>query len=215
MFNINKSDTIKTNTLNILNMCYEKAINGLPTSKSCFELADEYLKKHGTPECAIKEFIKWQVAKCTTSGFITSLGGILTLPVAIPANLTTVWYVQLRMIAIIAVLSGFDPTDDDVTTLAFICLTGSSASKVFREAGVNAATKITKNMIGKIPGTILTKINQKVGMRLITKTGTTGIVNIGKAVPVAGGIIGGSIDFVTTKAIAAKAKKIFLLNELD
>lgn len=52
-------------------------------------------------------------------------------------------------------------------------------------------------------------------MRLITKAGTTGIVNLGKAIPVAGGIVGGSIDFVTTKAIAAKAKKIFLLNELD
>lgn len=205
----------KSNILNVLNMCYEKAIDGLPTSKSCYELADEYLKKHKTTERAIKEFIKWQVAKCTTSGFLTSLGGILTLPVAIPANLTTVWYVQLRMIATIAVLSGFDPTDDDVTTLAFICLTGSSASKVFRESGVKVATKITKNMIGKVPGAVLTKINQKVGMRLITKAGTTGIVNLGKAIPVAGGIVGGSIDFVTTKAIAAKAQKLFFLNILD
>lgn len=216
VFNMDKSNAIETNkVLNVLNICYEKAVDGLPTSKSCYALANEYLEKHKTPERAIKEFIKWQVAKCTTSGFVTSLGGILTLPVAIPANLTTVWYVQLRMIATIAVLSGFDPTDDDVRTLAYICLTGSSATKVFKEAGITTVTKITKNMIGKIPGTVLTKINQKIGMRFITKFGTTGAVNLGKAIPVVGGIVGGGIDLVTTKVIAAKAKKIFLLDELD
>ena len=38
----------------------------------------------------LDNFISWQVAKCGTSGFLTGLGGLITLPVAIPANIASV-----------------------------------------------------------------------------------------------------------------------------
>ena len=52
---------------------------------------------------------------------------------------------------------------------------------------------------------MLTKINQKVGFRFITKFGTKGIVNMGKLIPGVGAVIGGSLDLVETKAIGARA----------
>ena len=121
----------------ILDACYDKALKGLPGSNTCYQLAEEYMSKYPDKESAIKAFVNFQIAKCTTSGFLTSLGGLITLPVAIPANLASVWYVQLRMIATIAVMCDYEPSDDAVQTLAYICLTGSSASKILKEAGIN------------------------------------------------------------------------------
>ena len=41
-----------------------------------------------------------------------------------------------------------------------------------------------KKAIQKIPGKALTKINQKIGFRFITKMGEKGIVNLGKMIRV-------------------------------
>ena len=200
---------------NILDKCYEMALDGLPKTPSCYELAKQYTERYHDPDTAIKEFAKWQIAKCSTSGFLTSLGGIITLPIAIPANLTSVIYVQLRMIATIAVIGGYDPSDDKVQTLAYLCLTGSSMSKVCRDAGIKFTNKLTTNAIKKIPGELLKKVNGAVSQRLITKFGTTGIINLGRMVPLAGGIVGASFDFVGTNAIARQAKKVFLDNSIN
>ena len=70
-------------------------------------------------------------------------------------------------------------------------------------------------MVKKIPGEVLTKINQKVGFRLLTKFGTKGIVNIGKMVPVVGGIISGGFDFAETKVIANRAYTMFIDGNFD
>jgi hypothetical protein len=145
----------------ILDACYEKALHGAPGAKSCSQLAEEYLAKYPNPVMAIDEFVKWQVGKCTTSGFFTSLGGISTLPITLPANLTTVWYVQLRMIGTIAAISGYNPSDDEVQSLAYICLAGGSVSKICREAGVQFTNKLTASMLKKNPRSRLYKNQPK------------------------------------------------------
>ena len=66
--------------------------------------------------------------------------------------------------------------------------------------------RFANGLIKKIPGRVLTKINQKVGFRFITKFGTKGIVNMGKLIPGVGAVIG---DLVETKAIGARAYKWF------
>lgn len=198
-----------------LGIAYEKALAGVPTQKNCQDLANEYLTRYEDPRIAAKKFISNQVLICATDGFITSLGGIITIPVTLPVNLTTVWYVQLRMIATIATLAGYDPSDDEVQTLAYICLAGSSASKLCREAGVQFGNKLAISTLKKLPGTLLTKINQKVGFRFLTKFGSKGVVNLVKLVPLVGGAVGGGLDFAGTKLIAARAMKVFFDNDLD
>ena len=201
--------------MEVLNKCYNSAMNGLPGSKPCDVLARDYLDKYKSPTLAAKKLIDAQVAKCTTSGFVTSLGGLITLPVAIPANITSVLYVQMRMIGALAMIGGYDLKNDEVQTMVYLCLVKSSVSDVCKSAGVQVANKMTIAMLKKLPGTVLTKINQKVGFRLLTKFGEKGVVNLVKLVPIAGGVVGGGVDFVGTKLIADKAYKAFLLNEID
>lgn len=97
----------KNAMLKLLDTCYDKALIGLPTSESVYNLADEYCCKYTDPKVAAQKMCNVQVIKCGTSGFITGLGGLITLPVAIPANVASVIYVQLRMIATVAKIGGY------------------------------------------------------------------------------------------------------------
>ncbi len=194
-----------------LDWSYEKAINGLPNTLSAQELAENYLFKHKDVNGAIDALIAWQNTKAGTSGFLTGLGGVITLPVAIPANLASVLYVQIRMVAAIAHMRGYDVKDDQVKTLVFLALTGQAASDILKEFGIRASTLFLKSGIKKIPFEVIKKINQRVGFRLVTKFGSKGLVNLGKMVPLAGGIIGGTVDAIGTNTIGKVAKnKLFI-----
>src|SRR5690625_6746391 len=84
------------NVIQVLDWAYDKALNGLPGNPTVYELADSYLTKHPSIEDAINSLIKWQNTKSATSGFVTGVGGLITLPVAIPANISSVLYIQTR-----------------------------------------------------------------------------------------------------------------------
>lgn len=198
----------------ILDTIYGKALDGIPkVSRSVDALVDDYMSKTDVPEKAAMALVKNQVYKCGTSGFLAGLGGLVTLPVSVPANVSSVLYVQLRMIAAVAKIGGYDITDDHVQTMVYMCLTGTTLSDVVKEAGIVCGTKTLNAAIKKIPGAALIKINQKMGFRFITKFGEKGIVNLGKMVPLIGGVIGGGMDVTSTMVIGRNAIKMFILDE--
>ena len=194
----------------LLDWAYEKSINGIPGTDTAYELAENFMVKHDSTDKAINSLVRWQNTKSATSGFLTGLGGLITLPVAIPANIASVTYVQIRMIAAIAHMRGYDLKDDQVKTFIFVCLTGQSASDILKQAGIKAGTALTKQAIKTIPWEIIKSINKAVGFRLVTKFGEKGVVNLGKAVPLVGGFIGGTVDGVGTNIIGKTAKRVFI-----
>lgn len=202
--------------MKILDNCYEACLNGIPkVSDDVRIVADEYLNKYKNKETACKKMLDNQIIKCTTSGFITGFGGILTLPVSLPANITSVIYVQMRMIACAAYMGGYDLSSDETRTFIYACLAGVAVNGLIKQASLKFGVKFANVLIKKIPGKVLTKINQKVGMRFITKFGTKGIINLGKMVPGVGAVIGGSLDFIETKVIANRAYKWFIENDFS
>ena len=198
----------------LLDLCYARSLDGVPgVSKSVDELANDYLSKYDSIDDAARSLINMQLIKNTTSGVLSGLTGLLTLPVtlaSIPANIANVLYVQMRMVAALAKMGGYDVKSDQVQTMVYVCMTGSAASDLFKEAGMKTAGKLAKSAINKIPGTVCTKINQAVGFRFVTKFGETGIVNLGKLVPVAGAVVGGAFDFTSTRVIANVAYERFI-----
>ena len=162
--------------MKLLDKLYDNSIQGLPkVSPPITQLADDYLSKSENVQTAAQSFINYQIAKCTTSGFITGLGGLITLPIAIPANVGSVLYVQMRMIACLAHMGGYDTNSDQVQTLVYACLAGISLDQVIKQVGIKFGVKFAQGMVKKIPGKVLTKINQKVGFRFLTKFGTSPI----------------------------------------
>lgn len=194
----------------MLDWAYEKSLDGIPGTDSAYEMAENFLSKHDTADQAIDSLIRWQNTKAATSGFLTGLGGIIVLPVTLPANIASVMYVQVRMIAAIAHMKGYDLKDDQVKTFVFVCLTGKSASDILKKTGIQAGNAFAKQAVLRIPGEVIKAINKKVGFRLLTRFGQKGVVNLGKAIPIAGGIIGGTVDGIGTGIIGKTAKKVFV-----
>ncbi|MEH7276499.1 EcsC family protein [Neobacillus vireti] len=194
-----------------LDWSYDKAINGgIPGMDTATELADNYLKKRGSIEEKVNSLIRWQNTKSATSGFLTGLGGIIVLPVAVPANIASVLFVQIRMVAAIAHMGGYNLKDDEVKSFVYLCLAGNGAKEIAKNAGIVIGQKLAINAISKIPSAVIIKINQAVGFRLLTKFGEKGVINLGKAVPLVGGVIGGTVDGITTNVIGNVARNIFI-----
>ena len=197
--------------VSVLNSLYAQTLGGVPGTDNAYELANSYLRESGSINSKVDSLIRWQNTKCATSGFVTGLGGLLTLPVAVAADLSVNVFVQLRMVAAIAHMGGHDIKSDQVRSFAYLALLGGSAGKTLSAAGVQIANKIALNYVKKqISGEVIRKINTAVGAKIITKAGTKGVINLTKAVPIVGGIVGGLIDGVTTNTIGNTAKKIFI-----
>ncbi|WP_421240392.1 EcsC family protein [Aeromonas enteropelogenes] len=200
----------ESKVMQALDWAYEKAVNGVPGLDSASELAESYMSKGGSLLEQSNSLIRWQNTKAGTSGFLTGLGGIITMPVTIPANITSVLYVQIRMIAAIAYIGGHDLNDDRVKSLVYACLAGNAAKDILKDIGIVVGTKLTTNAIKNISGKTIIAINQKVGFRLLTKFGEKGVINLGKAIPLVGGIIGATFDSIGTNVVGNVARDTFI-----
>ncbi|THH68239.1 MULTISPECIES: EcsC family protein [Enterobacteriaceae] len=198
--------------MKFLDYAYEKAVDGvgIPGMDTASELAESYLSEEGTLVEQIDSLIRWQNAKSATSGFITGLGGFITMPVAIPANVSSVIFVQVRMVAAIAIMCGFNVNDDRVKTIVYACLAGNGAKELLKDVGITIGRKLTESAIKNISGATLVKINQAVGFRLFTKFGEKGAINLAKGIPFVGGLVGGTFDAVTTNIVGNVARDTFV-----
>ena len=196
--------------MRILDSVYEKALSGAGPIESAYELAEKHMKEGGDRYEQANSLIRWQCAKTGTTGFLTGLGGLITLPVSVPADLISVTFVQTRMIAAIASMGGYDIKDDKVKTLVYCCMAGDGAKEMIKKLGIEFGKRISLQMIQKISGKTLTAINQKVGFRLLTKFGEKGLVNLGKGIPLVGGVIGSIFNTATTNTIGNVARNTFI-----
>lgn len=190
---INKGIIAKT-----LDWAYSKAVSGFTGVDSAYDLGNSYLAQEGSLEDQVDSLIKWQVAKAATSGFVTGLGGVMIMPLTVPANIASVIYVQIRMIAAIAYMGGHDIREDRVKSLIYICMVGNGAKELLKDMSVKAGERLAA------------KIIEKVSTSIASKTGQKSITSLGKAVPVLGGVVGGSYDAITTRVVGKVAKKIFI-----
>ena len=185
-----------------LDWAYARANSVLPGIGSAEDLAAKHLSKTGNSEDAIDDLIRWQTGFAGAAGAVANLGGLLTLPVALPASMASSLLIQLRMVAAVAILRGYDPGDERVKTVSFMCLAGSTGGQAVGEAGMAVGTRL----LSHASGVALTRLKQAVGTRLAARAGTAGIA---KMVPLIGGLVGGAIDAAVTRAVGAVAKQHF------
>ena len=209
------TELTQSKIMKTLDWSYEKAINGVSGLDSAIELSKNYQKGNGSSYDQVNSLIRWQNTKAGTSGFLTGLGGVITLPIAIPANIASVLFVQIRMIAAIAHMAGYDVKDDKVKTMVYVCLTGNAVKEILKEIGIELGSKLVMSAIKGVSSKTITSINQKVGFRLLTKFGEKGVINLGKTVPLLGGIIGATFDSYTTNKIGNMARKVFIVKDSE
>lgn len=206
------SDTLSSGAiLQVLDWAYGKAIDGVPGLESAAELGDEYLRLGPDTEAGVNSLIRWQNTKAATSGFITGLGGMLAMPVMIPANIASVLFLQIRMIAAIAHMGEHGLRDDRVKSLIFACVAGNAAKDILKDVGIELGQQLTIQALKRISSQTINSINQKVGFRLLSKFGEKGAINMGKAVPLLGGLIGATFEAVATNTVGNIARDTFIV----
>ena len=89
------------------------------------------------------------------------------------------------------------------------CWTWSDPHRDGSLVGAKRGTKAAFAALKKLPGRVLIEINKKVGFRLLTKFGTTGVINLGRAVPVVGGGVSAVVNAGGMQTVGRYAKRNF------
>lgn len=150
----------------------------------------------------IDHWIRVAYTQAGAAGFVTNLGGVLTLPVALPANFLGTAAVQMRLIAKIASARGYDLQSDEVKAFVFACLLGNAATDAIKDAGIRIGMRLGP--------ALLQRLNQTVLSRLLARFGALGAVNLTKVVPLLGGMVGGGLDAASTRVVGRMAKRVFV-----
>src|SRR4051794_24930335 len=90
----------------------DRAIHGAGPLDSAAMVAEKHLdEEKGDVDKAIKAIIEVHVRLAGAQGFLTNIGGLVTMPVMVPANIGGLALLQCRMVAAIAHLRGYDVED--------------------------------------------------------------------------------------------------------
>src|ERR687893_165752 len=102
-----------------------RAVDGVGPLPPAAVAADKQLAEQGgNVDRAIHEVIENNVRIAGAQGFVTNLGGLVTMAVAVPANITGLAIIQCRMVAGIAHLRGHDLADPRVRNAILAMLLG-------------------------------------------------------------------------------------------
>jgi hypothetical protein len=142
------------------------------------------------------------------SGFVTNLGGLITIAVAIPANVTGLALLQCHLVATITHLHGYDLDDPRVRNAVLACLLGPHAVKELVRAGdlpsgpMGLATSPVHDpaLDILIAQAVTTELFGRVGGRRMA-------ITVARHVPLLGGGVGGVGDGWSTYRVGRYAER--------
>jgi len=189
----------------------EQGIRGIGPLSSAESLASEYLDdgKYRDDDARVATLVNWEAAKNFTTGFVTGLGGFVTLPMAIPSALAASWVLQARMAAAIARIYGHDLDAERVRTKILLSLAGDVAKEAMKDLGLKVGDKLTQRAVEQIPGRLLVEVNKRIAAKLAAQVGARVALRFPRAVPVFGGVVGGSLDAAVCRKVGRTAKTLF------
>ena len=197
----------------VLDRLYPRAIDGLPVLGTPEAFAARFNDEANSPRERAEKLVNTHIALSSATGFASGLGGWLTLPITLPANLGGVAMLQIHMAASVAALAGKDPSDDLIRSRVLECLIGASpdpASGPVRDAeqetfdriGLKFAEKGLTAAISVAAG--VAKWGAKKAASSVAKR------RLLRGVPLVGGVIGALSDGFTTRQVARNALDMFL-----
>jgi hypothetical protein len=187
----------------------DTGIDGKGPFDSAQKVADVKRAEKPTAEEAVDAVVRAHLKLAAAGGFVTGLGGFVTLPVALPANVLEFYIVATRMVAAIASLRGYDTKQPEIRSAVLLTLVGADADDLLKKAGVVATGRLSNLAAQRLPGPALMVVNKAVGFRLLSTAGKKTLSRFGKGVPVIGGVIGAGLDGYLLKKIADHARHEF------
>ena len=120
----------------LVQLLMDIGVDGVGPLKSAREYAADARSNTRTSEAAVSKVARTTVVRGAIGGFVTSVGGFVTMPVALPLNVAEFYVQATRMVASVAVLRGYDIDDPMVRTAILLTLVGSDADEVLAKAGL-------------------------------------------------------------------------------
>lgn len=186
-----------------------RAIDGVGPFGSAAAAADAHLAECGGDRAAaVSTLIDRHVRGAGMGGFVTNLGGLVTMAVAIPANVTGLALLQCRLVATIAHLHGYDLNDPRVRNAVLACLLGPNTVKELVRSGdlpsgpMGLATSPVHDpaLDTSIAQAVTTEMFGRVGGRRMATT-------IGRRIPLLGSGVGAVGDGVSTYRVGRYAER--------
>lgn len=184
-------------------------IDGAGPFDSAQQVADVATSEQPDAEAAIDKIVASHLKKAAAGGFITGLGGIMTMTVALPANVVEFYLVATRMVAALASVRGYDIRRAEVRSAVLLTLVGADSDDLLKKAGVMSTGRLANLASERLPGPALMALNKGVGFRLASQMGKKGLTRFGKMVPVVGGAVGAGVDTYLLHRIADHARQEF------
>ena len=195
--------------------CKEEEINmAISTTPKEANIPKEYINK------IAKSCIELNTTKVAAISFATGLPGGWWMAAAIPADLAQFYHYIIVVAQKLAYLYGWpnlfddDNEIDDETLLRLTLFIGvMMGSAQASNAITTISKKIAEQALRKLPSRALTKsglykiatqVAKWIGVRLTKSTFAKGV---SKAVPIIGGVVSGSMSYVSFKIMANKLKK--------
>jgi hypothetical protein len=199
-------------TSSFVHQALDKAISGVGPLPSAASAADKQLaEQHGDVERGIHEVIENHVRYAGAQGFVTNIGGLVTMAVTVPVNLSGLALIQCRMVAGIAHLRGYGLADPRTRDAILACLLGEE--KILRMVKSRALPG-TPMEIAAAPAhdpALDPRLGTEVATELVARaTGKRLAATVGRRVPVVGGVVGAGTDAYVTWRIGRYVDREFL-----
>ncbi len=196
---------------NLLRNLLEVAINGTSNVPGAKSAAAKHLVKRDSVEEAIESLVLTHVGLAGAQGFVTSLGGLPTLAVTLPANIAGLAIVQVRMIASIAHLRGYDINAPQVRTAMILCLMGREGTQKLVDSGVLPTTPLAIATAPVFDETLDQTVSERVLGELLTRIGgRRASLLFARRIPLVGGGVGATMDGFSTIEIGGYAREVFV-----
>lgn len=184
-------------------------IDGKGPFDSAQRVADVKRAEKPDAEEAVDAVVRGHLKIAAAGGFVTGLGGFITLPVALPVNVLEFYVVATRMVASIATLRGYDIKQPEIRSAVLLTLVGADSDDLLKKAGVMSTGRLSNLAAQRLPGPALMVVNKAVGFKLLASAGKKTLTRFGKGVPVVGGVLGAGLDGYLLKRIADHARHEF------
>lgn len=196
-----------------LNHLLDYGIKGLGPLKGSKALAAKYKDNPQYTDrlAAARALLQTEKRKSFASGFATSLGGFISLPLAIPTSMAVSWVLQIRTIGAIADLAGFDIDEAPVRTAVGLALLGNRGKELVESDFNELQLKLAQGEFNRLPKKTLLLVNQRIMAKLTQMAGQKGLTRLGKAIPIAGGLVGGALDYYSAMDSGEFALELFQL----
>ncbi len=187
----------------------ERAIDGAGPIPSAITSGEAALRKAGGDvDTAVESLIAAHVKLSAAQGFLTNVGGFLTMAATIPLNIGALALVQCHLAASILHLRGYDLSKRAVRDAVLVCLLDADARKGLSKTLGFQVSPTVLAVADPHPDT-RNAIAQAVTGQLLALTGGKQIAKFAaRRIPVVGGAIGGAGDAWSTRRIGRAAAKI-------